>query len=74
MSWSWRRNVTRRSGIVNLKSGRTFRGIIWKQSGPLIVLRHAEMLEVGRQPVPVDGEVVIQRDEIDFIQLMFEGR
>ena len=75
MSWAWRRNVVRRSVIVNLKSGRTFRGILWKQAGPLIVLRQAEMLEMGRQPMPVDGEVVIERTEVEFMQVTFpEGR
>lgn len=75
MSLAWRRNVVRRRGIVNLKSGRTFRGILWKQSGPLVVMRQAEMLEAGREPIPVDGEVVIERSEIEFIQLTItEGR
>lgn len=75
MSLAWRRNVVRRRGIANLKSGRTFRGILWKQSGPLVVMRQAEMLEAGREPIPVDGEVVIERSEIEFIQLTItEGR
>lgn len=75
MSLAWRRNVVRRRGIVNLKSGRTFRGILWKQSGPLVIMRQAEMLEAGREPIPVDGEVVIERSEIEFIQLTItEGR
>lgn len=75
MSLAWRRNVVRKRGIVNLKSGRTFRGILWKQTGPLVVMRQAEMLEAGRDPVPVDGEVVVERSEIEFIQLTIaEGR
>lgn len=68
MSWFWKRNVVRRRMIVNLKTGRAFRGIVYKQSGPLVVLRNVEMLESGRPPVPVDGEVLIERDEIEFMQ------
>lgn len=75
MSWPWRRTVVRRQVIVNLKSGRAFRGILWKQAGPLLLLRKVEMLETGRPPMPVDGEVLVERDEVEFIQApIVEGR
>lgn len=75
MALSFRRNLVRRLVIVNLKSGRAFRGILWKQAGPLLVLRNAEMLEPNRTPVPADGEVIIERAEVEFIQIPpVEGR
>jgi small nuclear ribonucleoprotein (snRNP)-like protein len=75
MALSFRRNVVRHLVIVNMKTGRAFRGILWKQAGSLLVLRNAEMLEPNRPPVPVDGQVVIERTEVEFIQMpIAEGR
>lgn len=54
--------------IVNLKTGRAFRGVLWAENGDLLVLRNVEMMEPGSQPVDVDGEVVVERRDIDFIQ------
>jgi hypothetical protein len=62
-------------GIVNLKSGTAFRGVVYAVRGPLLVMRQVEMLNdrgtllKGTPPV-VDGEVVIARSEIDFVQVV----
>lgn len=58
----------RKSVVVNLKSGRAFRGVLWAKRGPLLVLKNATLIEGGAS-VPVDGEVVVERTEIDFIQV-----
>jgi small nuclear ribonucleoprotein (snRNP)-like protein len=55
--------------IVNTKTGRTFRGLLWEDRRELLVLRDATMLE-GRADTVVDGEVVIERGNIDFIQVL----
>lgn len=61
--------LVRRRVVVNLHTGRAFNGILWRQRGPLLVLRDVTMLEPGAQPTPVDGEIVIERDRVEFIQV-----
>ena len=60
-----------RTGIVNLTSGTAFRGVIWRRSGPYMVLRNAEMLlDRGRpEKRAVDGEVAVKLADVDFIQV-----
>lgn len=55
--------------IVNLKTDKAFRGILWSQHRDLLVLRNAALLEHG-QETDVDGEVVVERANIDFIQVV----
>lgn len=67
--FAYRRIATRRRVIVNLRSGKAFRGVLWAKSGPLLVLRDAELLEHGRA-VAMDGEVVLERANLDFLQVL----
>lgn len=60
---------TKQTVICNTKTGKTFRGILWRKSGPLLVLRNAEMLD-GAAVLPMDGELIVQRDNLDFLQVM----
>lgn len=64
----WRTAVRHRV-VVNLHSGRAFVGILWAQRGALLVLRNATMHDPGAAPSTVDGEVVIERREVEFIQV-----
>jgi hypothetical protein len=61
-----------KTGIVNLKSGTSFRGVIWKVAGEFVALRNAEMLQdMGKAARHVvDGEVIVNLSEIDFIQVV----
>lgn len=61
-----------RTVIVNLKSGTAFRGVVWRRRGPFVVLRKAELLrQAERSPATsLDGEVLVQRADIDFIQVI----
>jgi hypothetical protein len=68
MSLAYRR-LRRQSVILNTKTGKAFRGILWAQAGPLIVLRHAEVLE-GTRRADVDGEVIVERSNVDFLQVL----
>jgi hypothetical protein len=68
--FSWTRTALRRTIIVNLDTGRAFRGIAWARRGRLLILRDATMFEPGAEPAPVDGEVVIDRDRVEFMQVM----
>jgi hypothetical protein len=57
--------------IVNLKSGKALAGVLTAQRGPLVELRNAELYEApGRPPVPLDGAVVLERAEIEFVQVL----
>lgn len=59
----------RRTVIVTLKSGLAFRGVLFDSDLTALVLRSAEAVAPGSPgPVPVDGEVVIQGSEVEFIQ------
>jgi len=67
--FAYQRTVVRRRCLVHLVSGRTIDGILYAQRGPLVVLRDAKLIDAGR-PVPADGEVVVERDRIEFIQAL----
>lgn len=64
--FAWRRVETRRV-VVNLKSGQAVDGYLIRRRGSLLFLRDGNLHE-GTDPVPLDGEVIIDRAEIDFIQ------
>jgi hypothetical protein len=55
--------------LVNLDDGRAFDGVLYARRGPLLVLRQARLIEPGGEPVAVDGEVIIERPRVSFIQV-----
>jgi len=61
-----------KTAIVNLSSGTAFRAVIWRRTGPFIVLRNAEMLQDrgSNERHVVNGEVVVKLSDIDFIQVI----
>jgi hypothetical protein len=61
-----------KTGIVNLKSGTSFRGVVWKVTDSFAVLRNVEMLQdLGKAARHVvDGEVVVNLSDIDFFQVV----
>lgn len=60
-------------GIVNLKSGTSFRAVIFRQAGPYLVLRSVEILEDRGVPqngnAAMVGEVLVKSSDVDFIQV-----
>lgn len=70
--FAWRRLAVRRRVVVNL-ADKAFSGVLWAQRGPLLVLRDVLLLEAGRAPQPVDGEVVIERSRVEFTQVLVEA-
>lgn len=64
----WRTAVSERV-LVNLKSGQAVDGVLWTRRGRFTVLRDAQLLEPGAEPVRLDGEVVVDRGEIAFTQV-----
>ena len=71
-AYSWRSLVATRV-VINLKSGRGLDGLLVRKAGELLFLRQATALEPGSQPQPVDGEAVVQRRDVDFIQTFDRG-
>ncbi|UVF61128.1 RNA binding protein [Arthrobacter phage Aoka] len=63
----WRRLDSRRV-VVNLKSGQAIDGSLVRRRGALLFLKNATLHEPGAEPVPLDGEIIIDRAEVDFIQ------
>lgn len=70
--FAWRRTAVRKRVVINL-ADKAFSGILWAKRGPLLVLRDVELLEAGRAPQPVDGEVVIERARVEFTQVLAGG-
>lgn len=67
----WRYPV-RHEVIVNTIAhpNRAFRGVLWRASGGYLVLRNASLVQRGEQPLALDGEIVIYRANVDFIQVI----
>lgn len=70
--FAWRRTAVRKRVVVNLP-GKAFSGVLWAKRGPLLVLRDVSLLEPGRDTQGVDGEVVIERAQVEFIQVLAGG-
>lgn len=56
--------------ILNTKSDRAFRGVLWQKLRGYLVLRNVEMLKDKDIVYPIDGEVVVPAENVDFIQVI----
>ena len=56
--------------IVNTRSGRTFQGVLAIRRRDYVVLRVAKMVAEAGQVVPLDGEVMIEAANLDFMQVL----
>lgn len=64
-----RRFPIRRTVVVNTKTGRSFRGVLYAKRGPLLVLKGAVTFD-GPTEIPVDGEAIVERANVDWIQVL----
>lgn len=71
MFW-WRRTAVRRRVVVNL-ADKAFEGVLWAKRGPLLVLRDVTLMQPGAADTPVDGEVVVERARVEFVQVAGKG-
>jgi len=46
------------------------RGVLWESRGPWLVLRDVSLIKPDAPPLVVDGDVVIHRANVAFIQVM----
>ena len=63
-----RRLMVRRRVLVNLRSGSAVTGLLWSRRGRVLVLKSAELLEQGSAPVVMDGDVILDRDQVEYVQ------
>lgn len=59
-----------RKVVINLLSGNAVSGVVSHESRDALVLRGAMVHEPGAEPAPADGEVLIDRSNVDFAQLL----
>ena len=64
----WAEKV-RRPAVVTLRSGVAFQGLVWSVDGDLMVLREAAIV-TAEGPAPADGEVVLERSQVDYVQVL----
>jgi len=69
VSWFDRYPVLR-TVLINTKTGTTFRGILYRETRRYLVLKQAQMLRQGKEPMMIDGEVIIFADNVDFVQVV----
>jgi hypothetical protein len=63
----------RRTVIVTLKTGEGFRGVLFDADREAFVLRNTQLEDAtatDRNPVAVDGELVVLRADIAFMQFV----
>ena len=70
LAW-WRPPCVLRTVIVNLKDdGGAIRGVLWSTRCAWFVLRESALLIAGQDPHPTEGEIVIHRTNISFVQVL----
>ena len=63
----WKRHLRHRL-IVNLKTGKTIAGVLWTADRNLLVLKAAELVDDTGRAVTLDGDIVVERANVDFVQ------
>lgn len=59
-----------RQVIVNTRSDKAFRGVLWKRTGGYLVLRNVQLLKPRGDVTEIDGEVMILAANVDFVQVV----
>lgn len=68
--FAWRRLAVHRRVVVTTKTGKSFAGVLFSKRGPLLVLKEATLFNPGSPPAPVDGDVLLERANVDFVQVL----
>ncbi len=68
-----RKLATRRRVVVSLVDDQAITGILWRRHRRLLVVRSASLVQPGREAVAMDGDVVIERDRINWVQIVGSG-
>jgi hypothetical protein len=65
-----RTSVLQRNVLVNLISGNAVAGVCTYDGRQALILRGATVHTSDSDPAPADGEIVIDRINVDFIQIL----
>lgn len=67
----WRSVAVSNRVLVSLRSGPSISGILVRARGPLLIVAGASLHEEGAPgPVALDGETVIERGNVAFVQVL----
>lgn len=66
----WRPPCLLRQVIVNLDGGDAIRGVLFGSRGAWLTLKEADGLTEGQPAARIDGDVVIHRSKVQFIQVL----
>jgi small nuclear ribonucleoprotein (snRNP)-like protein len=69
----WFGVVLKRRVVVNLKTGTAVSGVLLRKTGPLLIMGDCTVHEPGSEPSSAEGELVIERSNVDFIQALSRG-
>ncbi len=55
---------------MNLKDDPTtaIKGVLWSARGPWLTIVSPELLKAATQPTRMDGDVIVHRDNVAFLQ------
>lgn len=63
------RRRARETVVVTMRSGATYKGVLFEADGRSLVLRNAEAWgHNGDGHTPVDGELLLARGDVEFLQ------
>lgn len=65
---AFRKVLLLRRVVVNLVDGASIAGVLYRDPGNLLVLKNATYFEPGVEPVELDGDTVIERTKVLFVQ------
>ena len=68
----WRPPCVLRRVLVNVtyNPNEALQGVLWRYRGGWLVLRDVEGLTTGQAPAKMDGDVVIHRDKVAYLQVV----
>lgn len=66
----YKKFTTSKTVIVNLKTNKAFKGVLVEEKANIIILKNVELIEEGTESVNVAGSVLIEKHNIDFIQII----
>ena len=75
MNWRallwWRPPCILRRVILNTDDEHlAYEGVLWGARGAWLVLRQVQVLRTNEAPAPLDGEMVIHRERVAFLQVL----
>ena len=56
--------------IVHTKSGKSFRGFLFKHNSQYLEMREVELLQSKELILPLDGAVILYHSDVEFLQIL----